>query len=426
MIAKVTARDVKGHMDEIAVKIGNRLAGTPGEFKVARYVRGKFQEYGLTGIAQEVFPCVSWDCRAASFSVREGGRWREVECIPLAHSKCTAGKVEAELVYLETASERDLRGKDLKGKIGLMFGGFGDKPAKYLTLLKSGLVALVMVDARLPFEWPVAMGMSRYWKRLGRQTGATISYFDAWDIVRRGVNRARIEISVALKNTKSPNVIGEVKGSGPEALVVCAHHDSVYGNVGAEDDGSGTICVLELARLFGRSKPRRTLRFLTLGTEEQLSEGSKNYALRHKKELGKVVFTLNTDSIGSWMGQNEVFVAGGKDLERYANRMVDRAGFSCEVKRDISPFSDQFPFNMFGIPSLWFHRTNCPGGRWYHHSKYDEPASLSNDLIARTINTQAAILADLADRPRMPFRRLIPPDQKKRIEVFKRDLYGLK
>jgi len=426
MLSEVTARDVKGHMDVLAVKIGTRMAGTPGEFEAARYVERQFKKYGLTRIKQELFPCASWSCKTASFSIRDGKRWRKIDCIPLAHSKCTKGKVEAELVYLETASERDLRGKDLKGKIGLIFGGFGDKPSKYVKLLKAGMVALVLVDARLPFTWPVAMGMSRYWKRLGRQTGLSISYFDAWHIVKKGINRARIEIDVRVKNTKSPNVVGVVKGTSPEIITVTGHLDSVYGNVGAEDDGSGTICVLELARLFGGATPRRTIRFITVGTEEQLSEGSKHYVLRHKKEMRKIVFNLNTDSIGSWMGINEVFVAGGKDLERYANRMMDKTGFNGQVKRDICPFSDQFPFNMFGVPSLWFHRSNCPGGRWYHHSKYDAPGVLSNDLIARTINTQAAILEDLANRPTLPFKRAIPADQKKFVNIYKRDLYGLK
>ncbi|NOZ20267.1 MAG: M28 family peptidase [Planctomycetes bacterium] len=426
MLAMATTKDVKRHMDVLTRDIGTRLAGSPEEFAAAKYVTTKFKEYGLTNIKQETFPCASWTCKTVSFAVRAGRKWRSLDCIPLAHSKCTKGTVEAELVYLETASERDLRGKDLKGKIGLIFGGFGDQPDKYVALLKSGMVALVMVDSRLPFTWPVAMGMSRYWKRLGRQTGISIAYFDAWDIVKKGLNRARIKIDVQVRNTKSPNAIGEVKGSGSEVITITAHHDSVYGNVGAEDDGSGTITVLELARIFADAKPRRTLRFITVGTEEQLSEGSKHYVLAHKKEMKKIVFNLNTDSIGSWMGQNECFVAGGKDLEKYANKVMDDTGFNAEVKRDISPFSDQFPFNMFGVPSLWFHRSNCPGGRWYHHSKHDVPSSLSNDIIARTINTQAAILNDLAHRKKLPFKRSIPADQMKLVKTYKRDLYGLK
>ena len=120
-----TAKDVKVHMDQLAVKIGNRLAGTPGELKAAKYIQKMFRKYGLTGVRQELFPCVSWSCKVASFSVKDGNRWRRITCLPLAHSKCTKGKVEADLVYLETASERDLRGKDLKGKIGLLFGSFG-------------------------------------------------------------------------------------------------------------------------------------------------------------------------------------------------------------------------------------------------------------------------------------------------------------
>jgi len=416
---------IREHINSLSVKIGNRLAGTAGEMKAAKYIAARFAEYGLRNVHIERFPCVSWTCRKATFSVK-GRKWRNIPCLPLAHTRSTSGRVEAELVYLEKGTAGDFAGRNLKGKIGLLFGGFGDKPDKYVRLLESGLAAVVLVDDRLPFDWPVAMGMSRYWKRLGRQTGITISYKDAWEIVKSRTGLARIEIDARTRNTQSTNVVGEVKGrQAGQMIAVCAHHDSVYGNVGAEDDGSGVTCVLELARVFGRTKPRRTIRFMTFGTEEQLSEGSKHYVLRHRREMKKFVFCLNTDSVGCWMGESQVFVAGTRALEKFAEESAGQAGFSASVTRDISPFSDQFPFNMFGVPSLWFHRQNCPGGRWYHHSKHDTPAVLSDEVMAATLRAEAVVLDRVANAGRLPFPREIPAGQRGVIERYKRDLYGL-
>jgi len=416
---------VAEHLENLCGKIGNRLAGTAGERKAARYIERKFKEFGLSNVRLEKFPCVSWRCKKAELSIKDG-KWRKINCLPLAHSLSTKGTIEAELIYLESASAVDLAGKDLKGKVGLVLGGFGNTPDKYIRLRDSGLAAIILVDERFPFEWPVAMGISRFWRRLGRLTGITISYMDAWRMVKRGVKRVRVAINVAIRHTHSFNVVGEVKGENArKVMVICAHYDSVYGNVGAEDDGSGVVCVLELARAFARTKPTRTLRFITFGTEEQLSEGSKNYVLQHEKEMGDIDFVLNTDSVASWMGRNEIFVSGTNELAKFARSVADANKFSAQILREISPFSDQFPFNMFGIPSLWFHRSNFPGGRWFHHSAHDTPDVISPELLLHTIRVEGAILGELAQRKRLPFPRSIPPSQMKKVEFYKRNLYGL-
>lgn len=78
----------------------------------------------------------------------------------------------------------------------------------------------------------------------------------------------------------SNNVIGERKARGHDAarspiVMVSGHYDSVIGAPGANDDGSGTVLTLEVARVLSRLPTAATLRFALWGSEEQGLLGSQ-------------------------------------------------------------------------------------------------------------------------------------------------------
>ncbi|MCK5006781.1 MAG: M28 family peptidase [Spirochaetales bacterium] len=78
---------------------------------------------------------------------------------------------------------------------------------------------------------------------------------------------------------------GRDKNSG--IIVVGGHHDTQAGSPGADDNGTGTVAVIELTRLFASKAPfRRTIRLISFGAEEQLSVGSANYVRRHRADRG--------------------------------------------------------------------------------------------------------------------------------------------
>jgi len=283
------------------------------------------------------------------------------------------------------------------------------------------------VDDRLPFDWPVAVGVAPHWIRMGMIPMASVPYRSAWEMVRSGVRRVRLELRAWRKETESQNVVGVLPGSDPAAgeIVLTCHHDTVIHSVGGEDNGSGVGCVLELARAFAGSPPRRTLRFMACGAEEQLSEGTKQYVLRHRAEMDRVQFVLNTDSVGCWMGENEVFLTGEPALRRWVEDGLRAAGFSARISEDVSPYSDHFAFTATGAPAAWFHRRNCAGGRFFHHSTHDTPDVLSPGVLDATLRAQARLLADLAHAPTLPFARCIPAAQAEVIARRMGELYGV-
>lgn len=81
-----------------------------------------------------------------------------------------------------------------------------------------------------------------------------------------------------------------------------------------------------------------------------------------------------------------------------------------EVLEEVSPYSDMFPFNTQGVPSVWLHRMNQAGTRYFHHSHLDDLESISSDVIAVHANATARI-AHLVAFSEPPFARTIPEAQ---------------
>lgn len=98
-----------------------------------------------------------------------------------------------------------------------------------------------------------------------------------------------IAITVAARydesNLKAENVVAEISGSDPKAgyVMAGAHFDSWIAGDGANDNGAGSITVLEAARLISKLgiKPKRTIRFVLWSGEEQGLLGSRAYIDQH-------------------------------------------------------------------------------------------------------------------------------------------------
>lgn len=104
---------------------------------------------------------------------------------------------------------------------------------------------------------------------------------------------------------KVRNIEVEIKGASKvnEIIVIGAHYDSAQGAPGANDNGSGTAMVLELARSFKATRPERTLRFVFFVNEEppyfsSMLMGSRVYANRSKARNENIAAMLSLETIG--------------------------------------------------------------------------------------------------------------------------------
>lgn len=137
-------------------------------------------------------------------------------------------------------------------------------------------------------------------------------------LTRSGSSAGKLKGKVSVKaervdeNVQTENVMGYLEGTDKkdEVVIVSGHYDHIgispdgQINNGANDDGSGTVSVLELAQAFSRAKadgkgPRRSMLFLTVVGEEKGLLGSEYYAdFQPILPLESTVADLNIDMVG--------------------------------------------------------------------------------------------------------------------------------
>jgi len=195
-------------------------------------------------------------------------------------------------------------------------------------------------------------------------------------------------INLTIERTEKPvdtyNVVGYLEGTDKkeEVVVITAHYDhigiSIDGQInnGANDDGSGTVTVLELAEAFGKAaadghRPRRSILFMTVTGEEKGLLGSEYYSNHPLFPLANTVCDLNIDMTGreddEHIGKPDYIYEIGSDKLSSELRQVlvdqneKHVGLDLDFKfndpNDPNRFyyrSDHYNFAKNGIPVAFF------------------------------------------------------------------------
>ena len=194
------------------------------------------------------------------------------------------------------------------------------------------------------------------------------------------IEETNIELTVEYKLSKeplpTPNVVAWFEGSDPELkhehVIIGAHLDhlglrsgEVY--LGADDNASGTVAILQIAQAINRNpeKPRRSVLFVAFGAEEIGLIGSRHYCDHPLKPLDKLVCMLNFDMVGrneqndketAEENEDTMHLVGSKktaiglhETVLEANRYVN---FEFEYDQEKAVFhrSDHLSFHRKGIP----------------------------------------------------------------------------
>jgi hypothetical protein len=412
------------HLDSMGI----RFAGTREEKRAANWIEKQFAKLGLKKVEQQEFPCLSFDYSRCLLTVLADGKWHAVPVEAAAHTPSTPeGGIEATLEVVEKIPARNSECRSLmQDKIILLTTTELFDPAAFKRVMNAGPKGILTVDDRFPNDWTVAVGFPRYWVDMITCPVLNVSYMDAWEIVRHQIKRVHIDVDATVTEAVSQNVIAEIRGRGcpDEVIVISGHHDSVINNPGADDNCTGVAAALELARVFAQKKPQRTLRFISYGAEEQLSEGARHYAL-NASDRDKIQLVVNVDAIGAWMGQTKIFLSGPPALEKMVEKVSDEQSFPGHILKEICPFSDHFPLNYFGVPIIWYYRMTYTAARHFHHSALENPDVVSPDVLERTIRHQTAILDLVANAEKLPYPRKVPASQMKALQKMGKEWAGL-
>jgi hypothetical protein len=232
------------------------------------------------------------------------------------------------------------------------------------------------------------------------------------------------------RNTR--NCLGLAEGSDPalkeEIVVIGAHYDHVgkdgQANAGrmknknadpddkiwngADDNGSGTVTVLEIARAFmeGKLRPKRSVLFMLFSGEEFGLLGSRHYVEHPLFPLEKTAAMINLDMVGR-PGKRKLDVGGVSTAREWPDLLAKAAegtGFEFTTSPGVTPGSDHYSFVAKRIPAVHF----FTGFHADYHCQTDHADKIDYDAMEKIARFGLRLLVLTADHAgRMtPLRKL--------------------
>jgi Zn-dependent M28 family amino/carboxypeptidase len=200
-----------------------------------------------------------------------------------------------------------------------------------------------------------------------------------------GKSKFSIEVDRIASYPTSDNIIGYVQGSDlkDEYIVISAHYDHLgmhKGKIyfGADDDGSGTTALLEIAQAFTLAKnaghgPRRSILFCAFSGEEKGLLGSEYYTKHPLVPLSNTILDLNIDMIGrldstytALQNPNYIYPIGSNKLSSSLKPLLEEVNstytklkldYKYDAPDDKNRFyyrSDHYNFAKNNIPVIFF------------------------------------------------------------------------
>ncbi|NLN32585.1 MAG: M28 family peptidase [Flavobacteriaceae bacterium] len=229
-----------------------------------------------------------------------------------------------------------------------------------------------------------------------------------------------------LKDTE--NVLGFIPGTEKpgEVLVISAHYDhvGVYdGEIynGADDDGSGSVAILEIAKAFKKAEkdgfaPKRSILFLHVTAEEIGLLGSKFYTdIQPVFPLENTIANLNIDMIGRvddahLSDPNYVYLIGSDKLSSDLHTLSEQVNqkhihlnldYTFNAENDPNRYyyrSDHYNFAKNNIPVIFYFN----GVHEDYHKPTDTPDKINYEILSRRAQLVFATAWELANAEKRP------------------------
>ena len=423
----ISASNLESHLSHLTKTIGIRLAGTDGERLAADYLCEQGERMGVQA-SVETFPVNARAVESECLKVQTGAGNEAFKCSLFSNSPGTNGReIRGEIAVFEApaATLHDDYSR-FTGKAVIHLGCHIESRESYRRLIEAKPAFLMFVDVRYPGPDPRADGLfPAYVESIGAVPVVNVAFADALSWIRDGATWASLIVDGGMVPGESQNVVFDLPGSSDDILLLGAHHDTQADTVGANDNASGVVSLLELLRVLVPLERRRSIRLISFGAEEQLSVGSAVYVRRHRQALeGRAKLIFNIDSIGAIMGWNELITNGPAELEEYMLGQFHARSQFAKVLPSIMPYADHFPFVAAGIPGVTFWRFNCSSGISTHHHPTDRMDMISTRNMAKYLDIVATMMADLSQRETLPFKSSIPVEQAHAVESYWSDLFG--
>ncbi|MCB0845558.1 MAG: M28 family peptidase [Bacteroidetes bacterium] len=426
--------DLTRHMEVLASdSLEGREAGKKGQKMAADYIKNEFERMGLKPVVP-VGPETSYFQDIGLYTNKLNTAQLKSKNLKMNHLEdmvCFTGDTEGKdqklsLVYVGEGKASDFENLDVKGKAVLVVGNSMDVITNTELAESLGAAAYIAVSTKNKAQFERQLKMFR-WMLSGSRMGleekqSNIPSFaippeaavDILGIKSEKLADAEIGQMSSIKfnidrnsdRIPSENVLGFIEGTDKkdEVLVITAHYDhlGVKGEKifkGADDNGSGTVALLEIAEAFAKAveagkRPRRSVLFMALTAEEKGLLGSDYYTRHPIFPLENTVVNLNMDMVGHLDDDHRenarfVSVVGSDWLSTDLHKIHENAN-STYVNLDLdyqynSPShperfyyrSDQYNFAKHNIPVIFY----TSGDHEDYHKASDTIENIKFDRI---------------------------------------------
>jgi hypothetical protein len=351
VVESITEDDLKSHLSVIAHdSLEGRETGQPGLKKAAQYLRSQFKKIGLTPVKIrgkdtyfQTLPLYRKKCGEVTVLV-EGNSYKNMEDIIYVNKAPESSNESIEVVFAGYGNEEDYKKLDLENKGVVILNSEENWRGKVKIAINAGVKEIFIIYGAADEDLDILIAQYKNYYRStslmldrSKSNNSEKLFFVKPDLAEKIFNqKMHVLKSAADKSLKgkfrpmrkikdgkisysiecteeeifTDNVLGFVKGieKPEEVVVISAHYDHVGRNGddiynGADDNGSGTVAVLELAEAFSIAKrkglgPKRSVLFILMTGEEKGLLGSNYYVEHPVFPLEKTTANFNIDMIG--------------------------------------------------------------------------------------------------------------------------------
>ena len=463
--ATITKEDLHEDLSVLASDaLEGRETGKRGQKMAAAFISANFEELGLRApvkngnMQSHLQPVELYSSVPGDTYVEVNGKKKKNFEDVLFYGKSGAKKItSADIVFAGKGSAEDFATVKAEGKVALVFVDNLRSP-KLMQNSEEAKVSMLFVvtdstaesfqntasrfkrylsGGRLSLEKPGEGGETQGMFIVSPQVATEIfntsldKLYAAAEKGKNGLKKIKVakikyQTEQKTKEVKSENVLGYLEGSDKkdELIVITAHYDhegikngEVYN--GADDDGSGTSAVLELAEAFVKAKedghgPRRSILFMTVTGEEKGLLGSSYYTSHPVFPLENTVADLNIDMIGRIDPKHEensnyVYLVGSDRLSTELHEISEKVNeVYTKFDLDYTYNDENHPDRIYYRSDHWnFAKNNIPiifyfnGTHEDYHQPTDDVDKINFDLLqkrARLVFHTAWVLANREDR----------------------------
>ncbi len=466
--SQITAAGLKEDLSIIASDaLEGRETGTRGQKMAAAYIAAHFQEVGLKGpVNGSYYQPVDLYSSATGEAYLKVGQTRLDNYSGIIYSGTgdSGGEVSLPVVFAGYGTEADFNQVDVKDKAVVLLSKetntrrnpaikmAQDKGAKLIivnaneTLAEfdnwSSQVKGYLGGGRLSLEKPKPGSGSATMlispvsvEKIFNTTLDKLKKAATEDPKKNALKKfkganVQYKVTSEVKTTYSDNVLGYLEGTDKkdELVVITAHYDHIGKlksgtgdliNNGADDDGSGTVSVLAMAKAFAQAKkegkgPRRSILFMTVTGEEKGLLGSEYYSEHPVFPLASTVVDLNIDMVGRRDPQHKegtyVYVIGSDKLSADLHELSERVNKeNHNVAFDYTYNDQNHPDRLYYRSDHWnFAKKNIPiifyfdGIHEDYHKPSDEISKIEFDLMEKRAQTIFFTAWEIANRDNKP------------------------